>query len=163
MKQLSMFDPFDICLRTGEIASVDPIDADLATMTWRIGTDGYARNNTRTGGEVRLHRLIMERVLGRSIEPKEWVDHVNRNKLDNRRCNLRMCTQSQNNYNQKRHSNNKSGYKGVSWNKQKNKWQSKIKVEKKLKYLGLFNDPEMAHKAYCEAAIKYHGEFARFE
>ena len=101
-----------------------------------------------------LHQVIMN-------APKGFVvDHINGDPLDNRRCNLRICTQEDNKINRCIYKNNTSGYKGVS--KHANgKWQSEITKNGKSKYLGLFPTPELAYAAYCKAALELHGEFAR--
>ena len=103
---------------------------------------------------VKLHRFII------NCPENMIVDHINGNVLDNRRSNLRICTKHQNTMN--KIVTNTSGYKGVSWHKRDKKWQAQIKINYVNIHLGLFSTPELAHKAYCEAAIKYHGEFARF-
>lgn len=96
------------------------------------------------------------------VDDNHIIDHKNGNTLDNRRENLRICTYSENNRNRKQiSSNNKSGYKGVSWDKQKNKWRTCLNINKKQKHIGFFNDIIEAAKAYNEAAIKYFGEFAK--
>jgi hypothetical protein len=95
----------------------------------------------------------------------EWpdqVDHINAVKDDNRFSNLREATCSQNMHNQGKRKHNTSGFKGVSYHKAARKWTAQIKVNWKCNYLGLFKTPEEAHAAYCEAAKKHHGEFARF-
>ena len=103
--------------------------------------------------KILLHRFIMN-------APKDKiVDHINTNTLDNRKCNLRLCTRTENSRNRKTNNTNVSGYKGVS--KHRGKWQAQIEIDKKPLYLGLFSTPEEAHKAYCEASKKYHKEFGR--
>lgn len=82
------------------------------------------------------------------------VDHINGNTLDNRRENLRVCTQAENQKNKKCYKNNKFGLKGVRYDKKKKKYSSNLR-------LGLFNTPEEAHEAYCRAAKLVHGEYAR--
>lgn len=104
-----------------------------------------------------LHRLIV----GIADHDKKVVDHINGNTLDNRKCNLRICSQAENSRNAKIGKNNTSGYKGVYWDKFNNKWVAQIKINYKHKNLGRYLEKEDAYKAYCEAAIKYHGEFAR--
>ena len=104
---------------------------------------------------IKLHRFIMDCPAGKC------VDHINGNTLDNRRENLRICTQAENNFNLPKPKTNTSGYKGVYWNKAVRKWQALIQVNKKKIRLGSFETPEQAHKAYCEAAKKYHGDYRR--
>lgn len=110
---------------------------------------------------VRLHRLIMERVIGRTLESNEIVDHIDNDPLNNVRSNLRLATNKDNVRNSRMRENNTSGYKGVF--KHHKRFRAQIKVDNKSIYLGVFDTPEEAHAAYCEAAVKYHGEFARFE
>lgn len=109
---------------------------------------------------IRLHRVIMERKLGRILDSHEQVDHINGNGLDNRRDNLRLATYIENNRNAKRRIDNASGYKGVYWKEKNKKWCAQIRVNKKQIYLGLFDTKEQAYEAYCQAADKYFGEFA---
>lgn len=109
---------------------------------------------------VRIHRLVMERMLSRKLTSKERVDHVNQNGLDNRRCNLRLASSSQNAINGATRIDNTSGYRGVSWSKRDAKWCAYITVRGKQIRLGCFSDPEEAATVYQDAAKKYFGEFA---
>jgi hypothetical protein len=88
------------------------------------------------------------------------VDHINHNTLDNRKENLRICTNSENQMNKGKYKNNKSGYKGVCLKKSTGKWSASIKINKKQKYLGCFDDPKDAYRAYCNASRKNHGEYS---
>ena len=106
------------------------------------------------GALKKIHTLITE------CQKPNVVDHINNNRCDNRKANLRVCTQHQNSMNCATPINNTSGYKGVSWSKRKNKWRAYIKYNYKQIYLGLYNNKTDAAKAYNEAAIKYFGEFA---
>lgn len=101
---------------------------------------------------IKIHQLIMN---------DKMIDHKNCIIFDNRKENLRKCTISQNNMNKDIQNNNTSGYKGVSWDKSKNKWEAYIQINSRKKHLGRYNTKEEAAQAYNEAAIKYHGEFAR--
>lgn len=116
-------------------------------------------------GRVYTHNLGKNVYLGRYLlgitDPNIEVDHINGNKLDNRRCNLRPVTHQQNLQNCDLRKDNTSGEKGVSWHKNAKKWESYIKANGKRIHLGLFNSKEDAVRAYQEAAEKYFGEFRR--
>ncbi len=98
---------------------------------------------------------------------KKWpayVDHINGNPSDNRACNLRACNQMQNLGNSKRPKHNKSGVKGVFWDKERSKWMAQIQMEnRRSTYLGRFEKIEDAAACYAAAARKKFGEFARLE
>jgi hypothetical protein len=89
------------------------------------------------------------------------VDHINQVVDDNRIENLRAADKHTNQYNTPAKSWG-CGLKGVCFDKSRNAWVTSIRVFKKRLYLGRFNTPEEAHEAYKAAALKYHGEFARF-
>lgn len=129
----------------------------LIKYRWRED-QGYAVTNIKTErGEkkiIAMHRMILQTPEG------VQTDHVDRNGLNNLRENLRCATHSQNKANSKIPSNNTSGYKGVSWDRQKNRWLAYIKVNGKQINLLRYKDPVDAAKAYNEAALKYFGEFA---
>ena len=94
--------------------------------------------------------------------PTKFIDHINRDRTDNRWSNLREATYAENNRNTSIRSDNTSGYKGVSWHKFKSKWRAEIKVDSISKHLGYFSTKEEAYAAYIQAAKLYHGEFASF-
>lgn len=105
-----------------------------------------------------LHREIMNCPRGL------FVDHINGNTLDNRKCNLRICNNAENSRNSKINYNNKYGYKGVSKRKGLKKcWLAQIMVNRKVIFLGYFKTAKKAHEEYCKAAKKYHGKFARYK
>jgi len=97
---------------------------------------------------VLLHRVIMSAAKG------QFVDHANRNKMDNRRSNLRFVTRSQNSINR----GHRADYRGVRL--EDGKWRASIGVNRKNIKLGRFDTPEAAAAAYNEAAKKLHGQFA---
>ena|SRR5438105_51585 len=105
-----------------------------------------------------MHRVIV----GLSYGDKRKVDHKMPScTLDNRRSNLRIATQSQNGMNRGKQRNNKSGFKGVSWDKRAGKWASQITKAGRRYFLGYYARAEDAHAAYCSAALKLHSDFAR--
>lgn len=139
-------------------AIVDAIDSDLAQYNWCV-THRYAARNVKRK-LVSMHREILSRKLERELVKGEEVDHIDGNGLNNTRANLRLATRTENGRNGRKRYDNKSGYKGVTWHKDDKRWQAQITVNCKNTYLGSFLNKEDAYAAYCEAAIKYFGEFA---
>jgi len=111
------------------------------------------------------HKIPLARViLGLDMFDLREVDHIdNKNTLDNRHSNLRVGTTSQNQANAVRRVDNTSGFNGVYWNKKRKRWVALIRVKGRRYGLGGFVTPQDAHVAYCKAAVKHFGEFARFE
>lgn len=107
---------------------------------------------------IRLHKLAFLYMEGRI---PRYVDHKNRNKSDNSWDNLRECTASESAHNTGLKPNNKSGFKGVRWNKQCGKWQAVVKLDYKQHHVGLFATPKEAALAYDAKAIELHGCFAQ--
>jgi hypothetical protein len=166
--QLSLFDPVKIPLTKGYVAIVDPIDSDLAQLNWNameVWRDGHllAVYAKWSGGTILLHRVILDRILDYSLRSCDLVDHEDGNGLNDRRTNLRLATYSQNGWNSKRPRNNTSGYKCISWEADRSKWRVQIAVNGKRVRVGRYDTIEEAHAAYCEAAHRLHGEFARTE
>lgn len=93
--------------------------------------------------------------------PKEEIDHINLNKIDDRISNLREATRFQNASNKFLQSNNTSGFRGVWKRKNLNSWCAEICKEGKRIKLGSFSSPEKAYEVYKKAAAKLHGEFTR--
>ena len=102
-----------------------------------------------------MHRAVIDAPEGL------FVDHINHNGLDNRKRNLRIVTTQQNIWNTRGRDNNiSSKYKGVSWHKNKQKWEARIRIDNKPKYLGYFDDEKEAAEAYDRTAKKHRGEYA---
>ena len=125
-------------------------NVDLSNL--RITSNGYVM----IGGKF-LHRIIM------NPPANLQVDHRNKNTLDNRKCNLRICTNSENAMNRGKQKNNYSGFKGVRLDKRRKrkKFRAKITANKIIYHLGSFEKADEARAAYRKAAKQLHGQFAR--
>lgn len=136
-------------------------DGDLADEKWQqvINRDGNAYV-ARDRCKIRIHRVIMSRVLGRSLSPNEVVDHINGNTLDNTRGNLRLATTAQNLWNRKVSKRNKSGATGVFWMPRFSKWGAHIYVNGKRIWLGYYDEYRDAVSARRDGELKHLGEFA---
>jgi hypothetical protein len=153
----------EIPLTKGKVAIVDDKDYEwLSQYNWCYSTGGtpphrgYASRGVFRGGKntmTFMHREIMNTPKGMQ------TDHINGDPLDNRRENLRICNASQNKANVGLIRINTSGYKGVSWMKEKKKWRAFIGGGK-FHHIGLFVDPREAARAYDSAAKELFGEFA---
>lgn len=152
----------EITMRKGGVVLVDDEDFDeLNRAKWHLNSSGYAcRCRTLDSGEKK--NSLMHREILCVTDAKIQVDHINGDRLDNRKGNLRLCNRDQNNYNRGDISRNKLGLKGVVKMRCCNRYRAEIWFDKKRKHLGLFLTPEEAHAAYCEAAKELHGEFANF-
>ena len=95
-----------------------------------------------------------------SLDPNIMLDHIDGNKSNNRPDNLRIASKSTNGMNRGKQSNNSSGFKGVSFRKDRNKWLAKITKNGKAYHVGLFDTKEKAALAYCQVASEIHGEFS---
>ena len=152
-----------------EIVRYDP---ESGALSWLVSGKGI-RSGARCGKtdsrgyhivkikgkEYPAHRLAWFFMTGEW--PDKHIDHINRDRLDNRWANLRLATHSQNQANRPPPISNTSGFKGVTWHKNRRKWQASIRVKGEDKYLGLFDCPEEAGKAYSVAAYEHFGRFAR--
>lgn len=148
-------------LSKGYEAIIDVEDAQfVGRFNWTVVVKKcnriYAWRNIRRNGKqttIYLHREVMNAQRGQE------VDHIDGDGLNNRRVNLRITTHQQNLCNQLLRTTNKSGFKGVSWAKDRSKWRAQITVNYKMKYLGSFKTKEMAHAAYIKASMDMHCEF----
>lgn len=145
-----------IPLTQGKYALVDDEDFDyLNQWKWHYGRGGYACRGSGHKGypAIYMHRLIMNTPQGMQ------TDHINRDKLDNRRNNLRICDASQNRANIGKRINNTSGYTGVA-RFRRVKWQAYINKGGRRFSLGHFQTKEAAARAYNEKALELFGEYA---
>lgn len=153
-----------IALTRGCEAIVGDEDTDLCALTWFVDRTGYARRNVRVSGQhttLLLHRIVLERTLGRALIAGELCDHINGQRLDNRRENLRVVSPLENARNKGRSRTNSSGVKGVSWNTAKGKWVAQICVDYHKITLCITDDRAEAEAAYNAAAEQYFGEYRR--
>jgi hypothetical protein len=167
--------------------SVDQLKAaldyypDCGLFFWRHRPDQSTRTNSRTAGKLaghrcprlgyvllglngrlyRAHRLVWLYVHGRW--PDGDIDHINGDGFDNRISNLRDASRTQNNGNMRRPKHNSSGLKGAFYEKRSGRWLAQIRHEGQQHYLGKYDTAAEAHAAYCEAAARLHGAFARTE
>ena len=162
MKRHAVTQPLDpsyrfIPLTQGLNAIVDTSDFEwLSQWNWsakKCGNDTYA---VRRDGDhpVHMHQQIAQTM------PNQRCDHANHNTIDNRRSNLRKATPSQSACNRRKHKQNKSGFKGVSWDNSKNKWQVNIGLNGTTTKVGRFRTTQEAARAYDQAAKNIHGSFA---
>lgn len=154
----------EISLTQNKFTIIDDKYFDLISQyKWYVHKNGnnyYVMTHDRQ--VIYMHRLILENKLGRTLQKNEEVDHINMNSLDNRECNLRVCTKSQNAMNKNKQKGSYSSiYKGVYWNKKTEKWRSKIMINGKSIHLGLFHNEEEAAKIYNKASERYFKDFAK--
>ena len=153
-----------IPLTQGKFAIVDDEDyEDLMQFKWcafKSGNNWYAKRDIRNSDGKRRQERMHRHILGLKYGDKHLTDHISHNGLDNRRAKIRICTNSQNCRNRQPHKDSASQFKGVTWHKDRKKWQSRIYAIGKKISLGLFCDEIEAAKTYDIAAIKYFGDFA---
>jgi len=149
-----------IRLTNGKETIIDSSDwIKVKDFNWGYGFGGSGYAGTNIGGrknhkQLLLHRFIMD-------TPKGMVtDHINGNKLDNRRKNLRICTQAENSMNCRKNIIKSSKYKGVSWFKRDKCWRAYINLNRRQIHIGYFTKETDAVKAYNKQAIKVHKTFA---
>jgi len=142
-------------------------DQETGIFTWKHdGTRGVKAGHV--AGYKMQNGYIMLSVAGKKILahrvawlfahgefPNGNIDHINRDKSDNKIANLRLATFEQNAQNRLKNSKNTSGFKGVSWHKRDERWQAAITVKGKVLHLGYYKTPEDAYLAYVEASKKH--------
>lgn len=150
----------EIPLKNGLVACVDLEDVPLVSSNgwvlddtkpnWYVHTCTGRGKNRKT---LRLHRLIMQ------PPDDKLVDHIDGNGLNNRKSNLRICTDRQNSANSRKIANKTSKYKGV-FRRESGRWRAAIRVNGKLINIGTFTDEMEAARAYNAMAVLYFGSFA---
>lgn len=148
-----------IYLYGGKVTVVDEEDyEELSKYKWSLTSNGYAKRtecNNIGRKTVRMHRQIMK------VNENQELDHINGDKLDNRKGNLRIVTHGQNMFNKKRYANASSKYKGVRFYNVTNKWISRIGINRERIHIGYYATEEAAAKAYNNKAKELFGEYAR--
>lgn len=148
-----------IALSCGEEVTIDREDFQLVKdYTWGLSKTGYVY--TKNPNSIYIHRIIMK------CPKDKTVDHIDLNKLNNRKENLRICEHMQNTWNRKKYSGSRFGgctskYKGVRSRNTNEAWEARIKVNKTQLTIGIFSSELAAANAYNYFAKIYHGEFAR--
>lgn len=146
-----------LCRRDGSICAyviVDAADADWVNQwRWSLTDNGYAKRYARIDGarqQVYLHRAL----LGFGPDDRVQVDHINRDKLDNRRCNLRPATRAENNQNSSSQRGSSSKYRGVYWSSVNQRWVAQVKVNRRSTHVGCFTNEDEAGEAARQARLR---------
>lgn len=151
----------EIPLTRGYVTIIDDADFEMISKwkwcTLKTKWNVYAIHSVFRVGKRRhvyMHRLLL------SAPDNVYVDHIDRNGLNNTRANIRLCSNAQNLWNSGKKKNNSSGYKGVSWQKRDRRWRAKIVFHGQRIHIGYFTDVIEAARAYDAKAIELYGEFA---
>ena len=131
----------------------------IKDYTWHKDKDGYIVANCNVDGRnttIKMHRLVVDVLDNNDV----CVDHIRHINYDNRKSELRVVNNMQNSMNTKTSKNNTSGAKGVSWDKEKGKWEAYITVDGKRKHLGYFKEFEDAKKVRLKAEDEHFGEYS---
>jgi hypothetical protein len=138
----------EIALTQGKVAIIDDEDYELVSLSkWHFHKRGYAVTQ-RQGRQYRLHQLIIQSRDGL------MVDHINRDKLDNRRCNLRLVDKSVNNRNRDPEPRSSSGIKGVHWHPSSRKWQVSLMANGRREHFGTYENKHEAARVSKEVYAK---------
>jgi hypothetical protein len=155
MKEIKLHNKYE-----GQVVLVDDdIFDELNIRSWQLNNSGYPSRTERVNG--RAYILFMHHVIMPKIEGLQ-IDHINRNKLDNRRENLRYVTNEQQLANKGSHKDSLSKYKGVYYNHKNkySKWMASISIDGKSVCLGSYDSEVVAAKAYNIASKNIHGDYA---
>jgi hypothetical protein len=151
----------DVQVRGGRV-QISVVDLMWAiSRRWHVGDSGYAKTYNAPGkSPLRMHRLVLERVLDRKLVTGEYVDHINGLRLDNRRENLRLASKSQNAMNQSK-SHGNTEYIGVHFDSARKRYMAYLNVGGVRFNIGRFASPDEGAWMYDQWAIELHGEFSR--
>lgn len=128
----------------------------IKEYNWGADKDGYITSSVKIGDKsqnIKMHRIVM------NPSKNEQIDHINHMVWDNRKSNLRVCSSMQNNWNKNKTKANSTGYRGVYWSKERQKYVAEIMCDGKRYRLGRFKTAEEASKAYEQKAKELFGEF----
>lgn len=154
----------EIPLTKGKVALIDDDDYEYINQwRWKLSTSGYAIRTVCLKNDLGINRftsLIMHRVI-MNAKKSEVIDHVDCDRLNNTKNNLRFCSIGENCRNRVKTKKNTSGYKGVSWHKRDKRWIASIKINGIGVHLGSYIDVIEAANTYDKAAKKYFGKFAK--
>lgn len=156
MKKIELFNTYGILYVDNTEFFFDLEDFPLIkSRSWYKDKDGYLISCYNYAGRrcfVRFHRLVMK------ADSSQCVDHINRNRADNRKQNLRCCGYAENNRNRGLYSTNNSGVSGIYFDKKRHKWVANISFNGKRIFLGRFKDKKEAVKARLEKERELYNE-----
>jgi len=146
-----------IKLTRGKLALIDNEDFEYLNQ-WKWHWDGeYAARTIKFNGIT--HKITMHRLILNNIPKGKESDHINRDKLDNRRNNLRIVSNAENQMNKNLQKNNRSGVRGICWYGKYDKWQTRIGFGGKKMFLGYFSNIKDAIEIYNTTSKKLYGKF----
>ncbi len=152
-----------ITLSKGQVTLIDDEYYEkFNTFKWYLDAHGYVRRTLTKSEKNEFNNkttrmMLHQEILGKAPLGFE-IDHIDRNKLNNQKSNLRFVSRRENNLNRKIPKHNKSGLRGVHFYKITNKWRATIRINGKDKHLGYFNQKEEAGRAYNKAWLIYNGK-----
>ena len=147
-------DKTERCRAIIDIEDINKVD----NTVWSLGTGGYVRTLYKNSN----HSICLHRVILGITDSNKFVDHVNMNRLDNRKSNLRIVNKSQNSMNRITQSNNSCGFRGISKDKRRNKFRAYIKINGKQISLGYYTNFEEAKNARLKGENIYFKEYQNY-